>query len=152
MQINALRAGVFAACLSALAACVAGCGGTSRPAVYPVTGHVFFQKKTPAAGAFVVFQPATDALEKSMAARPFAKVESDGSFTLTTYEAGDGAPEGEYGVTVVWAPPVASKGPRITDGDAALPDKLGGRYGNPKKPALKASVKQGDNTFEFEVQ
>jgi hypothetical protein len=152
MQISAHRAVVSALCLSALVACVAGCGGPSRPAVHPVTGHVFFQKTTPAAGAFVVFQPVTDGLEKAMAARPFAKVESDGSFSLTTYEAGDGAPEGEYGVTVVWAPPAASKGPRITDGGATLPDKLGGRYGNPKKPALKASVKKGENTFEFDVQ
>ena len=146
------RADFPSLCLSALLACVAGCTGSTRPAVHPVTGHVFFHKTTPAAGAFVVFQPATDAQKQAMAARPFATVEADGSFSLTTYETNDGAPEGDYGVTIVWTPPVKTKGPRITDGDATAPDKLGGRYGNPQKPALTATVKKGENTFRFDVE
>ena len=33
---------------------------------------------------------------------PTGQVESDGSYTLTTYLKGDGAPAGEYAVTIYW--------------------------------------------------
>ncbi len=148
MHLVFLRA--FPGLFCALGLICAGCGGPSRPPVQPAMGQVF-QKSTPVAGAFIVFHPASAEFQKAMEARPFAWVQPDGSFMLTTYEEGDGAPEGEYGVTVVWNPPAKSAGPRIRDGGAALPDKLEGRYGNPQKPRLKATVAKGQNTFRFDL-
>ena len=132
--------------------CLAGCGGGPvRPPVHPVTGQAFFQKMTPAAGAFIVFHPVSEALEKAMEARPFARVQPDGSFSLTTYDEGDGAPEGEYGVTVVWTA-AKSTGPRIRDGRLRLRINLPDATATQKKPALTAKVAHGQNTFRFDLE
>ncbi|MFO0876885.1 MAG: hypothetical protein U0840_05885 [Gemmataceae bacterium] len=55
--------------------------------------------QTPAAGAMVVFHPVQI---KDPRAVPRGKVEKDGTFQLSTYEAGDGAPPGRYKVTIDW--------------------------------------------------
>jgi len=106
-----------------------GCGkGRERQPVYPVRGQVFIQGQ-PAAEAFVVFHPVKD--DGAQALRPYGYVSADGSFTLTTYEQGDGAPSGEYGVAIVW--------PEGEEGH----DRLNGRYMDPKKTKLRAEVKNG---------
>ena len=86
----------------------------------------------PAAGASVAFHPERDPADPDLP-RPRATVRADGSFTLGTYEEGDGAPAGSYVVTVVWA-----AGPR--DGD-----KLSGRYSSPAHPRLRSVVLKGPN-------
>lgn len=129
----------------------AGCG-SGKPATVPVTGKVAFNKTTAPAGALVVFHPADDALEKRIGGKPFATVGEDGSFTLTTYAADDGAPEGDYGVTVEWRG--KAKGVKLALGDGGAGGALlvKEKYANPQKPILKATVKKGEpNTFAFEV-
>lgn len=68
-----------------------------RLKVYPVTGRVTVDGKGPD-GAMVVLHPVLP----SNSARPKATVKPDGTFTLMTYAPGDGAPEGEYKLTIVW--------------------------------------------------
>ncbi|MCY2967432.1 MAG: BON domain-containing protein [Planctomycetota bacterium] len=68
-----------------------------RLKVYPVTGRVTVDGKGPD-GAMVVLHPVLP----SNSARPKATVKPDGTFTLMTYTPGDGAPEGEYKLTIVW--------------------------------------------------
>jgi hypothetical protein len=51
-------------------------------------------------GALIVFYPSKPGGAEEI--RPSAKVKSDGSFKLTTYDADDGAPAGEYVGTVQW--------------------------------------------------
>src|SRR5262245_40432993 len=87
--------------LLAAAATTAGCGPGKPPAV-PVKGKVTFRKATAPGGALVVFHPKHPAFEKRVGGKPFARVKEDGTFTLTTFQPDDGAPEGEYGVTVDW--------------------------------------------------
>lgn len=136
--------------------CFAGCGDSSKPATLPATGSVTFKKKAPAAGALIVFHPTDAALEKKIGGKPFATVRDDGTFALTCYREGDGAPEGEYGVTVQW-----NAKPR--EGKLALSSEGGGaggpsminqaKYGNPAQPFQKVTVKKGDaNSFEFDVE
>jgi hypothetical protein len=48
----------------------------------------------------VVFHPKDNA--DPQAPRPFGTAGADGSFGLTTSRPGDGAPAGEYRVTVIW--------------------------------------------------
>jgi len=86
--------------VSLILACTWGCGGDDgRVPVYPVTGSVSVAGEIPD-GALIVFYP--DKPEADPDLRPSAKVKPDGSFALTTYDAGDGAPEGEYTGTIQW--------------------------------------------------
>jgi hypothetical protein len=118
---------------------VAGCAtGEQRKPVFPVRGKVLVGSK-PAVRAQVIFHPLND--PDPQAVRPNGEVQADGSFTLNTYTAGDGAPAGEYAVTVLWA-----SGSSAIGGDAdSGPDRLGGRYANPEKTTLRAQVREGDN-------
>jgi hypothetical protein len=141
---------VLAAAFAALLA--AGCGGNGKPDVVPAGGQVMFKKTTPAVGALVVFHPVDPALEKQIGGKPFAKVKEDGSFTLTSYAEGDGAPEGEYGVTVDWRG--KAKDAKITIGDSgpAGASLLNPKYGIPQQPVFKFSVKKGEaNKFTLDV-
>lgn len=142
------RIGLFAVCLLALA----GCGGDSKPGAIPAGGKVTFHKTTPPVGALVVFHPTDPAFEKRIGGKPFAKVKDDGTFALTTYAEGDGAPEGEYGVTIDWRPPAKDVKIAFGEGGASGPSKLNPKYSNPQQPTLKATVKKGDaNQFTFDV-
>src|SRR5687768_13894441 len=86
--------------ISALAALwCTSCGGPGGPPLYPVQGKVLVDGK-PADGALVVFHPSGDAPPDAL--RPSAKVESDGSYKLSSRAPGDGAPAGEYLVGITW--------------------------------------------------
>jgi serine/threonine-protein phosphatase CPPED1 len=65
--------------------------------------------------------------------------DKDGVFKLSTYKGFDGAPEGEYVVTVV------NVG-KYDDGEEARPNKLPAKYASPTTSGLKVTVKAGDNT------
>lgn len=147
------RALFAAVCALALA----GCGGSDKPDAVPAGGKVTFRNTTPPVGALVVFHPADPAVEKRIGGKPFAKVKDDGTFALTSYAEGDGAPEGEYGVTIDWRPPPkeakdAKVSISFTDGGTAGPPKLDPKYGNPQQPFTKVTVKKGGpNQFTFDV-
>jgi hypothetical protein len=98
--------------------------GTGRQPVYPVHGRVLDDNDQPAAGAVVMFHPVGPADPN---AKPIVgRVDETGAFRLTTYTQGDGAPTGEYAVTVFWQPP------RKSPFDPPGPDKLkGSGYGDP---------------------
>jgi hypothetical protein len=135
-----------------LAALAADCGPGRKP-VYPVEGQVFYNKDLPAAGALLVFQPVAPD-DPANPLRPTATVNDDGSFQTTTYQPNDGAPEGDYTVTIVWLE--ESSGDTMLGGGestALARDRLGGRYADPKAPRLTAHVqKGGPNTFRFDVE
>jgi hypothetical protein len=141
-----LRAG----CLGALVLAVlsAGCSGGRKP-LFPASGQVLYQGKEPALGAFVVFHPVGAATEEAL--RPYGYVQKDGSFSLTTYKKDDGAPEGEYGVTIVWQRSDEKVLDREKRGNG--PDLLQGRYGDPARPRFKVTVtRQQSEPFRFEVE
>jgi hypothetical protein len=73
---------------------LSGCSGSERPPTFPVTGTVTWQGK-PLAGAAITFVP-TD--KDGVAAS--ALTDSEGKYSLTTWEAGDGARPGQYRVKV----------------------------------------------------
>jgi hypothetical protein len=68
-------------------------------AVFPVTGRVFFDGK-PTPGAIVILHPVGNPDQKRP--NPRAVVNRDGTFRPTTYRTNDGAPAGDYVVTVDW--------------------------------------------------
>ena len=133
-RIARLAAGVLGCLL--LSSCQRGV------TAYPVRGQVLVGGK-PAVGATVVFHPADAADPRAL--RPAGVVQEDGSFTLRSYDPQtcptpmDGAPAGEYLVTVNWLPPDYAEYRNV------LPDKLNGRYVDPKTSGLRATVKPEPN-------
>jgi hypothetical protein len=78
----------------------AGCGSKQNPdqlKVYPTRGKLVYQGQ-PAAGALVRLHPRS--LDKPLAFQPRARVRPDGTFELTTYDNHDGAPAGDFAVTI----------------------------------------------------
>jgi hypothetical protein len=116
----------------------AGCG-KKRVEVHPVQGKVLFRGK-PAVGAVVVFQPSGGRLPPDVPMAPNGTVKADGTFRLSTYEEGDGAPAGDYKVVLYW-PGTAAEGEEATQNE----DRLEGRYNDPQKPLLQFQVKAGPN-------
>lgn len=111
-------------------------------AVFPTTGQVFVDG-SPAARAQVTLhaaQPLVDPSNKQLT--PSAVVADDGSFSVTTYGLHDGAPAGDYAVTVVW-PTFKTELGEETVG----PDRLKGRGGSPLKPAAKVTIASGQNAI-----
>lgn len=114
-----------------------GCGGSENP-VHPVRGQVLFEGK-PTPHALVVLHPINGPKD---APRPRALVAEDGTFRVGTYAEGDGAPPGEYAVTVEWLLTSARKG---VDSDAPPSNRLPVRYAAAKTSGLRIVVEPGDN-------
>lgn len=71
-----------------------GCGGgADRPAMVPVSGTVSYNG-SPVEGATVTFAAGTSARSST------GVTDSGGKFRLTTFDTNDGAPAGEYTVTI----------------------------------------------------
>lgn len=121
-----------------LLTCLVGCG-PREAAVHPVAGTLTVGGR-PAANAMVAFHPLDRAGARP--ALPVASTGPDGTYRLMTRAAGDGAPAGEYAVTVVW--PDDSE-PRDECADVATHDRFEGRYADPARSPWRATVKPGTN-------
>lgn len=117
------------------------CGPESVPC-HPVSGQVLVNGK-PAELAFVVFHPLQGS-EEVAKLRPRGKTDADGRYTLMTYWDGDGAPAGDYKVTITWQGPPPAE-PYHPDELSSRPDLLRGRYEDPDRSTLTATVTSGDN-------
>jgi hypothetical protein len=123
---------------------LSGCGSEpEREAVYPVTGEVFF-KGAPADGAVVWLHPVESigADASNPASKPplCAKVQSDGSFKISTYGVNDGAPVGRYRVSVMWTNGQGS--------DGSEKHLLPARLMDPRKSGLPiVEIKAGPNVL-----
>jgi hypothetical protein len=121
-----------------------GVSTASRKPTYPVQGKVYFEG-SPVPQAYVAFTLIDP--KETRPTRAEGVAEADGSFTLTTYRANDGAPAGDYTVTVVWRRPFYDPAGRV--GPNLLPEK----YAKPDTSGLKATVtKEGPNEFVFELR
>jgi hypothetical protein len=144
----------------------AGCAGekpqgaSAKVPVYPASAKVNYKGKA-VEGAIV----------RLLNTEPFkpgatGRTDAQGACKLMTYDADDGAPEGNYMVliTKATAPPTAPKGgatedssyvpppetpaPTATQQKPELPEK----YNNPARTTLKAVVtKEGPNDYTFEL-
>lgn len=107
--------------------------------VHPASGQVYVDGK-PAAGALVVFHPLDDPVPNALNPRAF--VQADGTFTLSTHNVDDGAPLGQYAVTVHWHK--AKPNPVDETGGPGV-SLLPARYADPKRSNLKAQIVNGPN-------
>jgi len=126
------------ACLILLVVLLASCAKEQTPPpVYPASGSVTFQKK-PATKAVVVLRPtAPDAPANVL---PRGEVGADGKFQLATFATADGAPAGEYVVTITWPETKTDAA-----GDEVTNDRLKGRFSDPAKSQWRIQIKDGNN-------
>ena len=80
--------------------------------------------------------------------RPVGQVDKNGYFTLTSYANGDGAPEGEYQVTVVWY--LAT---RTSGDDTIARNYLPEKYSRAQSSQLRVNVPKGGAELQpFELK
>src|SRR5262245_40961196 len=130
------RAAGLLALLLALSCCACGDG---RPPVYPAAGQLFVGQR-PAHRATVTLHPVNDTPERH---RPTGQVDEKGGFRLTTFTEGDGAPAGEYRVTVSWY--LSTR--RSPAEDPVPVNYLPEKYGKPESSGLRVTVNPGDNAL-----
>lgn len=121
--------------IAAIVFVIAGCAKKeTRVPVYPVSGKVLVGGKT-VAGVMVVLH-AVDGSQPAPA-KPNAKTAADGTFRLSSYDPQDGAPAGDYAVTLFWF--------KNNPDDDGSTDRFKGRYGNPAQPVKKVTISSGPN-------
>jgi tetratricopeptide (TPR) repeat protein len=107
--------------------------------VYPAHGQAAYEGK-PIPNARIILDPAWT--EDPPFPRPHALVKDDGSFVLGTYGKEDGAPPGEYRVSVQW---LVQTQKIETEGNPLPRNLLPARYGNFATSGLSVQIQQGEN-------
>jgi hypothetical protein len=127
---------IFPAAL--LLAIAVGCSpqGPPRTPTYPVTGQVLVDGQ-PAADLAVFFTN-VNGVDKNEPTYSTANTDADGRFKVSTYESGDGIPEGTYSVTFMWGQV------NLMTMSYGGPDKLNGRYSDAATSQFKVTVKRGE--------
>jgi hypothetical protein len=109
-------------------------GSSDQIHVYPAQGKVVWEGK-PLAKASIFLHPVE---AKSLhVPRPRAVAREDGTFVLGTYRQDDGAPAGEYRVTVQWF--------NKANGRAVPANGLPARYAAPQSSGLTVRIQEGAN-------
>ena len=122
---------------------ILGCGEkpsfkTTVP-VFPASGKILYQGK-PLAGIILIFHPA----DENQKIKSQATTGDDGKFVATTFKTADGAPEGDYTITLT----VSSNESDSTWEDAATEKQFRkegivlfpSKYQNPATSSLKVKV------------
>jgi hypothetical protein len=141
---------VWVLALAGFALLTSSCGDSGKVKVYPVSGKVLYRGE-PAAGAEVIFyKKSADGAAATV--QPAGRVQDDGSFRVTTFTDGDGAPAGDYGIGIVWRRPVDARGNPVRKSGGLYPDFFGEFYANSTNPQFHTEVKPGTNelpTFDL---
>ena len=118
--------------MAAICVALCSCKHDTRVAkpTYRVAGKVTVDGK-PQADVKVVAR-SKEASDPSFAILPQGVTKEDGTFQLTSYEPGDGAPTGDYTLTFIWQEKQGLK--------YGGPDKLQKRYSDPEKSTFKIKV------------
>jgi len=126
---------------AALLAALVGCGTKTeaRLKAHPVQGKVTVAGK-PEAGVRVTLYPKDPGNPKVRQAQGLTG--PDGTFTLSTYVANDGAIEGDFAVTLQYLK-LVDKGNGNVPGPNVLPEK----YAKPQTTDITYHVNPGDNSI-----
>ncbi len=124
--------------------------------VHPVSGQVLSNGK-PVPGAIVIFHSKTPAASTpppklgeespSRTIVPTGKTDSEGRFQIHTYVGNDGAPTGQYKVTVVLAGPSENRDFMAKNSAPVSTVTFPSKYADPERSGLTATVKPGNNVI-----
>ncbi|MBN9120327.1 MAG: hypothetical protein J0I06_14415 [Planctomycetes bacterium] len=129
--------------LSLLAGCAPQEKSDNRVKVYPVEGKLLVLGR-PAGDAALAFRAADK--DRAGGHCPVGITRADGTFRLTTYSQDDGAPEGEYVITLYWPhDPQFATGVACECSEVTTHDRLFGRYADPATSQLRATVRPERN-------
>jgi hypothetical protein len=96
---------------------------------------------------FVALEPvAGAAVEKELT--PSATTDDNGEFQLSTYEQGDGAPVGEYELTLRWYEAAAAKKNGPPPGFLPPTDRWKGKYSKPGASRWPITIVEGSNVLD----
>jgi hypothetical protein len=126
-----------------------GCGEKrNTPPTAPVTGKVTYKGK-PVIGGTVTFNP-----EEALKGNPGSgDIAEDGTYSLTTYEVGDGAVLGKHTVTVQVFPGQRGGPEAALPGmESKLPSPIPKKYADPSTSKLTFEVKEGDNVADLTLE
>lgn len=125
------RLAVFSLMLSGL---LVGCGKAKEPweVAYPAQGVIKYEGK-PLANAQITLVPENSEYPDTVRPRGYTK--EDGTFQLSTYADGDGAPEGKYKVLAMRFPVVGSK-----ENPSQGPNNLPRKYASPATTDLQVEI------------
>ena len=137
MFTTLLRASVFLLATCVLVALVSGCGKDKRPRLYPVKGMVRLNGE-PGKDVNIMFTPVTPPEGDATPLSPAAVTDEEGRFQLMSFKPGDGAPAGDYQVTVIY--PMHRYNKHLSG-----IDRLKGKFANPKTSGLTAKVEATSN-------
>ncbi len=119
----------------------AGCGASHRSVPqFKIHGKVL-SRGSPAAGAIVVLHPVNKTGVSPYPPRAVAA--TDGTFVIGSSMKDDGAPEGEYAVTIVWPEEQDPK----KQFENTPPDRLKNRCNDAKNPKWRIRVSAGENAL-----
>ncbi len=129
----------FLAAIASTSLLVAGCGRAGPPRVEtnPTKGSITYLGQ-PIGGAFLALHPKVGGASDVPTAT--AVVQSDGTFAVTTYDTGDGVPEGDYVVTVQWRKTTKAGGDYVPG-----PNLLPAKYSRPESSDVVVHVVSGSN-------
>lgn len=129
--------GAMACCMLVLVGC-----GESRLRTAKVTGKVNYKGK-PVPNGTVMFIPEGGGPSST------GTIQTDGSFTMTTYTTGDGAILGKHKVVIA---AMADMGDLLPESRNPLPPPIvPEKYTSPATSTLTTEVKDGDNTPVFDL-
>ncbi len=135
MQSTRLLLGCLVA---ALLFTTSGCGG---PEIAPVSGKITVGGQPVGRGS-VTFMPDQDKGTSGKVA--VGDIQSDGSYSLRTFDTDDGALVGHHRVII--------SGRGLEDAENMAPDpNIPPRYANPAQSGLTAEVKSGSNPINFDL-
>jgi hypothetical protein len=149
--------GILSALLVAAVASVSGCGRSDAVAVYKVTGTIKLNGEPMKGGGAIAFMPPDGMAGKAAG----GEIKPDGTYTVTTYEPGDGSMAGEFRVvitqTTVEEPEsgIDGSGERIKKPIQLVtpPFHIPAIYGDLMKSPLTAKVEAKDaNQIDFDLK
>lgn len=133
-------------------ACVAGGAGCDQgPSLYPVRGHLIIGGQLAGNASIALHWRSKGSAPASPGGIPYCPVAMtgpDGSFSVMTLLQNDGAPPGEYAVTLHW-PDASVPFDECECPDPKLHDRLRGLYSDPKTSPLVVKILPKENVLNL---
>ena len=137
--------------IAGLACVAAGVGCDQGPSLYPVRGHLIIGGQLAGNASIALHWKSKGGAPSSPGGIPYCPVAvtgPDGAFSVMTLRQNDGAPPGEYAVTLHW-PDASIPFDECECPDPKLHDRLRGLYSDPKTSPLSVKIVPKENVLNL---